>query len=228
MRKRGCSYAEIAQAFGKIEGKVMPGGNVHSWAASRGLVIPFETVAKVRRDNGKTAYGATTFSRRVPSGQEVREAIEAVASYSRELGAFFYKTDGAHFRRGDRVGSECGGYLNAKVCGRSFRVHRLVWLFEHGEFPDRHIDHVDMDRKNNRIENLRLATPSENVCNSRVRPSNQLGIKGVGRDRGKYRARITVDGVCYYLGAYATPEAARKRWLEAALFYHGEFARLDG
>jgi hypothetical protein len=103
-------------------------------------------------------------------------------------------------------------------------------------FPDCLVDHVDGNPLNCTRGNLRLATFSENTRNMRMAYNNTSGFKGVHHDRrtrksGKvhvrYVARIAVGNQRYHLGRFNTPEEAAKKYNEVAVYYHGEFARLN-
>lgn len=90
-------------------------------------------------------------------------------------------------------------------------------------------DHIDGDGLNNRRDNLRAATKSENMHNSGRKAANTSGYKGVGwcRRLGRWRARIRTSSGRKYLGSYDTREAAYAAYCDAAERIHGEFARLE-
>ncbi len=149
------------------------------------------------------------------------------------LQELFEYREGQMFRRksvsnvfaGDRAGSQGkNGYRVIYVDGRPFKEHRLVWLLHYGTVPPV-LDHIDGDPSNNRVENLRVATPSENCRNSR--PKRRTGFRGVGQHSGKWRARIETDEGSKYLGHFLTAEEAARAYDEAAKLYHKEFACLN-
>lgn len=89
------------------------------------------------------------------------------------------------------------------------------------------VDHIDRNPLDNRRENLRLATKSQNAANRRLFRNNKSGYKGVKCAGGlarPWRCTIMVDGVHHSLGRFATKEEAARRYDEAALFFHGEYA----
>lgn len=100
-------------------------------------------------------------------------------------------------------------------------------IFNAGE--DEYIDHVNMDVTDNRRENLRLATWSDNNCNKVLQSNNTTGFKGVSYHKGakKYLAALWKDGVRYYGGLHETKEAAGRAYDGLARALHGEFARLN-
>lgn len=118
------------------------------------------------------------------------------------------------------------GYLRTTVAGRSYYNHHLVWLLFHGSLP-KLLDHINGDRADNRIENLRECTQAENMRNCRNKKNNSTGVKGVTwrPTKGKFRARLTVNNQEICVGHYATLEEAAHALQEARLTHHGEFAR---
>ena len=110
-----------------------------------------------------------------------------------------------------------------------FRAHRLAWLFMTGKWPENDIDHINGDRLDNRWINLREATRSQNLGNSRIPSTNKSGFKGVSFDhvRGKWKAQITLDGVHYFLGRYDEIEDAIQAYRSALGGHFGKFARFE-
>ena len=109
------------------------------------------------------------------------------------------------------------------------RAHRLAWLYMTGEWPKGDIDHINGDRLDNRWANLREATRSQNLGNSRMPSTNKSGFKGVSFDkrRGKLLAQITLDGVHYHLGRYDEIEDAMQAYRSALGGHFGRFARFE-
>ncbi len=99
----------------------------------------------------------------------------------------------------------------------------------HGEIPlGMTVDHINGDKGDNRIANLRLATDSENSCHRPKKSDNISGCKGVyQRENGKYRAVITSKKQRISLGTFNTKEEAYAAYCEAARRLHGKFARFD-
>ena len=133
-----------------------------------------------------------------------------------------------------KEGTEAGfimnmGYRIACVDGRQIMMHRLVFLYHHGYTPEI-VDHIDGDILNNRIENLRPATRSQNNINARTRNDNKSGQKGVRwrEDQQKWQAGITVNKKKHHLGYFTAFEDAKNAYLIAAQQLHGEFATTRG
>lgn len=122
-------------------------------------------------------------------------------------------------RGGARVGNVAGtvsryGYIQLRVDGRFYLAHRLAWLHVHGSWPDGQIDHVDRNRTNNRIANLREATASEQMQN-RVRKA-----AGYERRGSRYVARIQHENQQIRLGSFATADEAHAAYLDARARLH--------
>lgn len=119
------------------------------------------------------------------------------------------------------------GYLAISIYKKIYLAHRLAWLYMTGEFPKEQIDHINMNRQDNRWCNLRIANKSENMSNRSKQVNNTSGYKGVylRKDTNKYVARINVNGLCKILGNYKSAEMAYQAYIKAAKKYHGEFYR---
>ena len=120
------------------------------------------------------------------------------------------------------------GYVIIRVKNRAYLAHRLAWLYVHGSFPiaGLEIDHIDLDKKNNAISNLRLATRSQNMMNLVVSPHSKSGVKGVTfrKDLNKYASRIMANNKMVHLGHFRTIDEAREAYENAAKLYHGEYS----
>jgi hypothetical protein len=132
------------------------------------------------------------------------------------------------------AGKEAGEFSPSKyrrltIDGKTFSYHHIVWLHQTGEWPIRELDHIDRDKMNNRIENLRLATRSEQMRNTVVRKDNKTGLKGVCWDKKSQRwfVSINVEKETKYRGYFNCPELAHLVYSELAGKYHGKFARTE-
>lgn len=130
--------------------------------------------------------------------------------------------------RNDRAGKPAGhakkdGYVIVSVDGALYLKHRICWALFYGEWPQSYIDHIDGNPRNNAIANLRLASPSQNIQNTKHYRSNKTGVKGVYLHKhGKYEAFISKDKRRLYLGLFndlASATAARAK-AETELFTH--------
>jgi hypothetical protein len=100
-------------------------------------------------------------------------------------------------------------------------------MLHYGRWPENQLDHINMERSDNRIENLREATHGENMWNSRAQRNNSHGSKGGAWDAQKKRwfARIMIRGKRIRLGRFRTREEAAEAYALAAEKMAGEFAR---
>mgnify|MGYP005821022313 CR=1 FL=1 len=119
------------------------------------------------------------------------------------------------------------GYILISIDGRRHFAHRLAWLYMTGAWPKDDIDHINLQRDDNRWCNLREATRSENKANTSLSAANKSGIKGVHwhRKYQKWHANIKVRGKAFFLGSFSTAEEAREAYEAAARKHFGEFAR---
>jgi hypothetical protein len=164
---------------------------------------------------------ARSFKRHL-TAQRAREVL----SYDPESGILRWQIDRNQIRSGDIGGYlHRTGYLRVMVDGRDYAAHCVIWLIVTGEWPEREIDHIDNDRANNRWGNLREAARVENMRNKVRYRNNRSGFKGVRLLRGRWEARIRIDGRLTYLGSFKTPEAAHAAYVTAARLHFGEFAR---
>jgi hypothetical protein len=113
-------------------------------------------------------------------------------------------------------------YLGPKKYKR-IRMHRIIMNATTGTY----VDHINGDGLDNRRENLRFSTLSQNSCNSKVHSNSGSGLKGVAYYRGRWMAQIQMLGKRKHLGSYLTKEEAARVYDKAALELHGEFARTN-
>jgi len=114
------------------------------------------------------------------------------------------------------------GYTVIRIGGALHGAHRLAWFYVHGEWPEV-IDHINGDRSDNRIANLRNVTQSENMQNLKKAPASSksglLGAHRFGRSK-KWTARIRIGGVSVRLGSYDTAEEAHASYMAAKAQHH--------
>lgn len=127
------------------------------------------------------------------------------------------------------AGSCCSGYVKISVDGQKYLAHRLAWAYFYDKWPDKGIDHIDLDGLNNSILNLREADQSQNMMNYGAKRTNTSGAKGVTflKKHNSYKAAIQVKGVTYHLGLFKELGLAAEAYRKAALELHGEFARFE-
>jgi hypothetical protein len=126
-------------------------------------------------------------------------------------------------RAGARAGTggHWNGYRVLTLGGSQRQEHAVVWMHVYGVWPVA-IDHINGDRSDNRISNLRECTPKENAQNRKIDSDNQSGFQGVYRPRGqtRWRAQIKKDGIRHFLGDFDTPEEAHAAYRGAKRVLH--------
>lgn len=147
--------------------------------------------------------------------------IEARYSYDSDTGIFTRKTGTA------AENTNGAGYVTLRINNKLWLAHRLAWMVVYNEDPgDRQIDHINRNRSDNRIANLRIVERQANNFNRGVRSDNRSGIKGVRlrSDTNRWAARIRKDGKFICLGCFDTKEQAQVAYDKAAVELFGELA----
>jgi hypothetical protein len=143
-----------------------------------------------------------------------QERLMEVLSYDSDTGVFVWRQKRGRQVNGSVAGSpHNAGYWSIRVDGRALLAHRLAWMYVHGDWPSE-IDHINGDRRDNRIANLRHVTRQQNCRNAAMRSHNQTGVNGVAyyQRYRRFRVIMTVDGQSRYLGSFKTlDEAAEVR-----------------
>ena len=139
--------------------------------------------------------------------------------YDPDTGVFTWvKPTTNRVKAGDVVGTlGKGGYVFTALFGQKQYLHRLAWLYCYGELPSAQVDHIDHDRANNRLANLRIATNQENARNQKRRRSNSSGVTGVSwyRATSKWQVGIYVDGRRKHVGHFEELDAAVAAYAKA-------------
>lgn len=159
------------------------------------------------------------------------ERLRELLSYDAAAGPFRWRrTVSSTAVAGSEAGSRhTFGYITIRIDGRRYLAHRLAWLYQTGDWPAGHIDHINRQPSDNRFSNLRLATNAQNSFNGSGPAPGQSGFRGVvwhARDR-VWQARIRHNGRRLTLGTYHSAIEAAKAYDDGARLYHGEFATLN-
>lgn len=147
--------------------------------------------------------------------------------YEPETGLLYWRATGKG--RGDislpAVRLNGHGYWIVCVNYRRYRAHRVIWLMERGEWPAHELDHINGDRADNRMVNLREVTTSQNQMNRRKAKNNTSGVTGVSWHSigKKWAVELWVRGRKRYFGLHEDLEFAELVSSEARRKYHGEF-----
>lgn len=150
--------------------------------------------------------------------------VRSVLDYRPETGELVWAVaKGRRVRAGGVAGHLNGnGYVYVRIEGVLYLAHRLVWLIHYDQWPKDQIDHINGDRVDNRIENLREATNAENHQNKSSRINSSSRFVGVHWEPryGKWQAQITLNGKQKYLGSFHTEESAAAAYAEAKAKFH--------
>lgn len=143
--------------------------------------------------------------------------LHELLSYDPETGVFIRRVKSGNIIAGQIAGGvRKDGYLQISIDNRRYLSHRLAWLYVHGAFPEHDTDHIDGNRQNNAIRNLRAVTRLTNLQNLRRSKSTNksTGLLGVTKlADGRYMAQITANKVHRYIGTFATPQDASDAYL---------------
>jgi len=167
-----------------------------------------------------------TKSKQLPPIDKVRKLL----IYKPETGEFLWNQPlGCRYKFGDTAGSiNAKGYLVVFLDRKQYRCHRLAWLLMTGEDPrELQVDHINGNRLDNRWENLRLATNSQNQLNAKRSIANVSGAKGVRwcvKDRCWF-GRVALNGRYVLNRRFQSFEDACAAVAKARNVYHGEFGR---
>ena len=159
--------------------------------------------------------------------------LEIETDYLRELlsydpsGALYWRVTRGSVKAGSLAGcKDRNGYWVVRIDRRNFLAHRLAWQLHHSESPPRYIDHINGNPSDFRMENLRPATASQNLANSRKQANTKSGIKGVNpvSKCNSWCAQIVHQGRRHWIGSFRTKEAAGEAYLAKAKELFGGFA----
>ena len=142
-------------------------------------------------------------------------------------GDLYWKVDRLVVRAGELAGAKTlNGYKQIGINRKVYLQHRVIFLMFHGYLP-KYVDHINGNRNDNRIENLREVTSSQNNCNRKVTKKTKYPVRGIyqhSKYKDKYCVEIYVDKKRKHIGIYKTLEEAIKASNDARQKYHKEFA----
>jgi hypothetical protein len=223
------SEAGCVDAYGalkvSLDGELYP-AHFLAWLYTNG-----EWPTKVKHVNGNKLDNRIENLFSVDKGKSSKplsmERLREILEYDPETGNFIWKT--ATSSR-NPVGSIAGtvtsaGYREVCIDWKRYLIHRLAWFWTHGVWPHE-IDHINRDRLDNRIANLREAERSQNNLNTKTRRDNSSGVRGVTwhAQNKKWRAVYHKNGKQISLGLFDDIEEAAKAYSEAVAKAYGEFA----
>ncbi|TDR82188.1 HNH endonuclease signature motif containing protein [Paludibacterium purpuratum] len=153
------------------------------------------------------------------------DQLKQIVSYDKKTGVFTWLTRMGPRHPGEVAGTKCRrGYLSICIHRKIYKAHRLAWLYVYGVWPSGQVDHIDNNKSNNAIANLRDVDQALNQRNRRIaKNDSETGVLGVSRwpdGRPGFKAQITVDGRCRYIGTFETMESAHEAYLLAKKNLH--------
>jgi hypothetical protein len=156
-----------------------------------------------------------------------QEELKELLNYNSETGVFTWKVSPARqVFSGDIAGTKRkDGYIQIKVKNELILSHRLAWIYMYGYLP-KYIDHINGQRDDNRIINIREVSNQQNSLNSKISKNNTSGIKGVywDKSRNKWTVRLSIDGKCKFFKRFDDIDLAKLVIEEVRNKYHGKYA----
>ena len=155
------------------------------------------------------------------------ENLRKLLDYDPNTGIFTNKIKRGKVLPGSMAGSKHNaGYLTIRIHGKAYLSHRLAWLYMYGVWPEKTIDHINGDKADNRIVNLREATNEENNRNKNAYTNNTSGFKGVYfyKHLGSWIGHVCVLDKRYSTASYKTAIEAAKAVAQLREDLHGKFA----
>lgn len=159
-----------------------------------------------------------------------QEYLKSILYYNPEIGIFTWIAPRPKIKIGDRAGGlDELGYMRIKIDGKKYRAHRLAFLYMIGKWPNEEVDHIDLNRSNNKWDNLREATRSQNFGNRHKYLNNKSKNKGVCWDKNanKWLAQIQINKKKIKLGRFSNIKDAKSAYEQAAAKYFKKFARTE-
>lgn len=156
------------------------------------------------------------------STELTQERVRTLFDYDSESGILLRKFKSGKLKPCGHKPTHSVGYGQVNIGEKMHLTHRIIWLWYYGSWPQNEIDHIDRDRMNNRIGNLKSVTRAENNHNKGLSSNNSSGFPGVGwskRDK-KYYAQIWINSKKIHLGYFTAPEEAYLAYQLAKIEHH--------
>jgi len=152
-----------------------------------------------------------------------KQRILELLDYNKETGIFTWKKPETNrVKPGGLAGRKHKrGYVVIGLDKKIYTAHRLAWICSNGLTPNGEVDHINGQKTDNRIANLRVVDRIGNMQNRRrANKDGETGFLGVSKNHGSYRAQITANGVRLSLGNFKTPELAHDAYVKAKRIHH--------
>lgn len=159
-----------------------------------------------------------------------QEELKQVLIYNPQTGIFNWKIKKNGIKPCKSAGCFCkDGYARIRINQKLYTAHRLAFLYMIGSIPEQ-VDHIDMDKKNNKWENLRSSNNAKNSANKTKYKNNKSGFKGVHfvKNRKKcWESSIKVNGIKFFIGYFNTAEEAAIAYDKKAIELLGEYSNIN-
>ena len=144
----------------------------------------------------------------------LHEELLKILKYDPASGIFTFLKSRGNRSAGSVAGSLHGtGYRNIEINNKTYSEHRLAWFYCFQEWPELELDHINNIKHDNRLDNLREATHSQNMFNKEVANNNKSGYTGVSLyHNGRWKASIGINGKPKHIGYYSTKEEAAEAY----------------
>jgi hypothetical protein len=155
-----------------------------------------------------------------------QQRLKELLSYDAESGVFTWKISRGSSKAGDVAGClATTRYWRIRLDNRFYLAHRLAWLYAYGNWPEHEVDHINGNKSDNRIVNLREATHSENTMNIGIKKHNTSGAKGVTYHKqcNKWQVYGRENKKPVYLGIFDSKDEAADVYKSHAKKHHGRF-----
>lgn len=156
------------------------------------------------------------------------ELLKSILDYDATSGVLTWKVNKQGQTKKGMIagGRHSRGYISIGINGKLYLAHRIIWFMCYGVDPkDNQIDHINLNRSDNRIANLRIADSIQNRTNTKVRKHSKSGIKGIRKykDTNRWQARISINKKEHVIGYFDTPEEAHAAFCKKSEEVRGQF-----
>lgn len=143
------------------------------------------------------------------------ERLREILNYDPDTGVFVWRVNKGPVKAGRVAGYPQEGYIGISIDGTGFAAHRLAWLYVYGQFPEYTIDHINQNKSDNRICNLRHVTHANNMLNKGMPANNRTGYAGVSwcSTHKKFVAQITANRIKHHIGWFDDPALAHAAYM---------------